>query len=83
MTPDAEAETKELMQSVASALEEVFPKLGFCLMIFEFNKSGQMNYISNADRRDVVEAMEEFIVKTKGTWDRDREDGTFGTGGKQ
>jgi hypothetical protein len=83
MTTEEEARAKEIMRGVGEGLSEMFPKMGFCLMIFEFNTEGQMNYISNADRRDVVKAMEEFIEKTKDSWNRDRDEGKFGTGGKQ
>jgi hypothetical protein len=82
MTPEEEAETKQIMQSMGSVIAKMFPRMGFCLMIFEINKPGQLNYIANCERKDMVEAMEEFIIKTKDSWDRDRVEGTFGIGGK-
>lgn len=40
-------------------------KNGFVLLAFEFNrtKGGRVNYISNAERRDMVEAMREFLKR--------------------
>lgn len=82
MTPEEELETKEMMVDVANILQKVFPKMGFILMIFEFGASNRMNYLSNAERKDVVDALKEFIAKTERSWAKDREDGTFGSGGK-
>lgn len=37
-------------------------KFGFALLVFEFkNKDGLMNYISNADRVDMIQALRNFI----------------------
>ena len=83
MTPEEEAKSRELMREIASVLAEVFPGLGFCLLLFEFGGPGAMNYIANARREDVIKVMEEFIDKTKDSWNRDRDEGTFGAGGKQ
>ncbi len=41
---------------------------GFVVLAFPFGADGRMNYISNADRLDVVRAMYEFIEATKGKW---------------
>jgi hypothetical protein len=35
---------------------------GFVLLLFEFNKTGRANYISNADRDDVVKMLKEQIA---------------------
>jgi hypothetical protein len=83
MTPQEEAKSKQTMQGIASVIQEFFPKMGFVFMIFEKNKAGQMNYVSNCHREDVVKALEEFIDKTRGSWAKDRVEGTFGAGGKQ
>src|SRR5258708_34147294 len=41
---------------------------GFVVLAFPFGAGGRMNYISNADRIDVVRAMYEFIEVTKDKW---------------
>lgn len=70
------------MQEVASELAKVFPGLGFILMVFDFGDSSQMNYVANCKREDAIKALKEFIEKTERSWDKNREDGTFGVGGK-
>lgn len=43
------------------------PNTGFIVLAFDFGP-GQLEYISNADRSDVVKLMKEFIEKTEGQW---------------
>lgn len=37
--------------------------MGFMLMVFDFGEGGRMSYISNAQREDIILALEEFITK--------------------
>lgn len=40
---------------------------GFALLVFPFNgDAGRMNYISNAEREDMIVAMKEFIANAEG-----------------
>lgn len=41
-------------------------KVGFALLVFDFGGGGFMNYISNADRDDMLRAMGEFIARNGG-----------------
>lgn len=42
-------------------------KVGFCLLVFPFNGApGLMNYISNAEREDMLKALREFIAHAEG-----------------
>jgi hypothetical protein len=41
---------------------------GFVVLAFPFGAGGRMNYVSNAQRSDIVRAMYEFIEATKGKW---------------
>lgn len=56
----AEKVLKEIGQSLRQAMPEGF---GFSLLIFSFGKSGSMFYTSNANRKDMIKAMKEFIAK--------------------
>ena len=52
---------EKYLQSVAMALDEEFKefyqqKMGFCLIVFPFD-SDQSDYISNAERDDMVKAL--------------------------
>lgn len=52
--------TSEIMQSAASSLKSILPKgIGFALLVFEFHKPGISNYISNAQRADMITALRE------------------------
>ena len=55
------AETKKLMQAVAAKLDDVFEGYGFCLMVFDWGDKAQMNYISNAERETMIEALKEAV----------------------
>lgn len=68
-----EAEYAEMMEAVARAIDEMFngdakPKaVGFILMVFPFEgHDGRCNYISNADRADVVTLLKEQIARFEG-----------------
>jgi hypothetical protein len=63
------------MNAVAQGLEEVFNgsakgndrKVGFVLLVFPLgDHDGRCNYISNADRRDIVTLMKEQIKRFEG-----------------
>ena len=65
---------KGKMQGIARKVEEELPKnWGFVVLAFEFGDSNdrEMLYVSNANREDIVKAMEEFAHKTKGNYGND------------
>jgi hypothetical protein len=41
-------------------------KVGFCLMAFNFGEAGRANYISNANRADVVTLLKEQLARFEG-----------------
>ena len=56
----AEKMLKEIGQILRSACPEGY---GFSLLIFSFGEGGNMFYTSNAQREDMIRAMQEFIQK--------------------
>jgi hypothetical protein len=63
------------MNALARTLDEWFNgndkghdrKVGFCLMVFDFGEGpGRANYISNADRADVVTLLKEQLARFEG-----------------
>jgi hypothetical protein len=56
----AEAMLKEIGQILRKACPEGY---GFSLLIFNFGPDGSMFYTSNAQREDMIRAMQEFIQK--------------------
>lgn len=65
---------KGKMQGIARKVEEELPRnWGFVVLAFEFGNSDgrEMLYASNANREDVVKAMEEFAQKTKSNYGND------------
>lgn len=58
-------EHKRALQRVAGELAQRFPGWGFALLVFEFRDEpgGDMTYISNAQRPDIVKAMQEWIAR--------------------
>ena len=56
----AEEMLKEIGQLLRSACPEGY---GFSLLIFSFGAGGNMFYTSNAQREDMIKAMQEFIQK--------------------
>ncbi len=69
---DKEEIVKGKMRIIAKKVQEELPEdFGFTLLTFKFNELGQLIYASNANREDVVKAMEEFIGKTKNNYGND------------
>jgi hypothetical protein len=64
----------EKMTALADAIDELFNgdlrgedrKVGFCLMVFGFGDAGRANYISNANRADVVTMLKEQLARFEG-----------------
>ena len=63
---------KGKLQGIAKKVEADLPEdFGFVVLAFKFNEEGQLMYVSNANRADVVKAMEEWIIKTKKNYGND------------
>lgn len=63
---------KRKMQQIAKKVEDELPNgFGFIVLAFKFNEQGQMMYVSNANRIDVINSMKEFIEKTEKSYGND------------
>lgn len=52
--------SKQAMKKMAESVEKMLPKdFGFTILVFPFNNPGVSNYISNANRNDMIKAMRE------------------------
>lgn len=60
MTPEHRAAGRRLADVISEALHA---GTGFALLIFDFGEGGNLSYISNAQREDMLRAMREFIDK--------------------
>lgn len=60
-----EPDKHEAMNAIAQVLCDIFPDLGFALLVFEFGDKGRMNYISNTRRQEMLIAMKEFISRNE------------------
>jgi len=70
-----EPEVVEQMNTLGHAIDEMFnpdgkKKWGFALLVFKFGQGNdhRSNYISNADRADMLATMKEFIARAEGTY---------------
>jgi hypothetical protein len=56
--------TERVLQAMASALDDILEsetgkKMGFVLLVFQFDAVGLANYISNAQRPDMIKSLRE------------------------
>ena len=78
MADPIEAEFRELMNRLAEMLDNFFnadpkfPKVGFTLLTFNFGDNAKVNYISNADRADMLATMKAFIARAEGRYPDDK-----------
>ena len=57
-------EAERSMQRIAKAVEPMVPKgFGFAVLVFSFGEKGFMNWVSNAQRQDMVKALRECADK--------------------
>jgi hypothetical protein len=61
--PEHRLKMNEIAKWLDAAINESGVKCGFALLVFDFGADGFMNYISNANRDDMIRAMEEFIAR--------------------
>ena len=55
---------EKMLRQIGNMLRDVCPPgIGFSLLIFTFGEGGDMFYSSNAQREDMIKAMQEFIEK--------------------
>lgn len=61
---------RDRLEDTARAVQaQLPPHTGFIVLAFDFGSGGKLEYVSNADRRDVVKVMREFIQRTEaGGW---------------
>jgi hypothetical protein len=64
MTPiEMQQATEEVMRelgiNINAAINHYFPRSGFVLIVFPFNRPGISNYISNAERSSMIKALKE------------------------
>lgn len=57
-------QAEKMLREIGQLLRSACPKgYGFNLLIFSFGEGGNMFYASNAQREDMIRAMQEFIQK--------------------
>lgn len=60
---ERQQQIEEALKHIASAIEYTinyeFGKMGFALIVFDFNQPGISNYISNAKRADMIKSLRE------------------------
>lgn len=61
----AEQVGAEKMRALGRKIQEEIPGLGFAVFTFKFNEPGMSNYISNANREEMMTALEETLNRFK------------------
>lgn len=51
------------MRDLADMVKDEIPGIGFALLVFDFNEVGMSNYISNARREDMIEALRSTLKR--------------------
>lgn len=69
---EVEEQVKGHLQKIAKVLQGMLPEdYGFIFMTYKHNSNGQLMYVSNSAREDVVKCLKEFIEKTENTYGND------------
>ena len=62
---DEELLNQAKLNALAKTTEAAFPGTAFSIAIFPVSKSGQASYISNANRKDMIGALETLLDELK------------------
>lgn len=61
-------EVSNMMQKIAQEVHTIVPEgKGFAVLVFDFDEpnamdpSGELHWVSNAERQDMIRAMQEFV----------------------
>lgn len=70
-------QTRQMIDDLAKMIETKMVetlgvKVGFCLLIFPFHFPGITNYVSNADRKDMIKALRETADRLERREDKPR-----------
>lgn len=63
---EAQADTRRRLNDIAQAINERLPQhFGFIAFVFPFGdvKNGRINYVSNTNREDAINALKEWLIK--------------------
>lgn len=74
MADPVDPKYRELLNATAKGLDDIFNgeekprRIGFALFIFEFGKveGGRVNYVSNAERAEMLVAVREWLARAEG-----------------
>jgi hypothetical protein len=63
-----EAAVHKQMEAIGSAIDDLLPEgWGFALLMFPLgDRAGRMNYMSSANREDMIAALKELIANFEG-----------------
>ena len=57
-------EAERQMQSISRVVGNMVPQgWGFTVLCFSFGENGFMNYVSNANRQDMIKSLREMVEK--------------------
>jgi hypothetical protein len=76
MNQPIQPELRALMNDLAAGIDKILngeakgdqKRVGFCLLTFNFGQisGGRVNYISNAERADMIAAAREWLARAEG-----------------
>lgn len=61
-----ERQHRAIMNDISRHLSDIFHDYGFALLIFDWGDKGRLNWISNANRADMVAALRECAATLEG-----------------
>ena len=71
---EQQEKVKNKMKEIARMVDNELPEnFGFVVLAFPFgeNEQNRLQYVANAQREDVINAMKEFIQKTEDNYGKD------------
>jgi hypothetical protein len=65
MAKTANELTPEVMKAIGDLMANMLPGIGFALFLFDFNSNADGQYISNAQRPEMLSVMQKTIDRMK------------------
>jgi hypothetical protein len=62
-----ESEAAQHMRAIAGALRDYLPReYGFAVLVFKYGSAHRVNYVSSADRGDMIAALKGLLARFEG-----------------
>lgn len=65
---DTGGEAKDTLEKVGAVMRELFPEMGYCVIVWKPEPGGNIQYVSNMKREYTIGVVAEFLAYARGSF---------------